>query len=212
MNITKKHIKRIYVSLAVALCCTLVIGMVRFEKHCNTLRDNCLRLHILANSNSIQDQQLKLKVRDEVLKLSQEIFCDAKTLDQAIDAARQNEQKIINTATDVLRQNGCNYTVRCEIDKEFFSTREYEQFTLPAGNYEAVRLLIGEAKGKNWWCVMFPSVCVGTAAEKSLQNAAGISAANIALGGSKYKMKFKIVEIFQTLKQRNIAKNRNGKE
>lgn len=201
MNIQKNTVKRIYISVAVGLCCALIIGMVRFEKQCASLRDNCLRLHILANSDSAFDQQLKLKVRDEVLKLSQDIFADADNLDQALYAAKSNVDVITAAAQQVCLQNGTDYTVKCEIDEEYFTTREYENFTLPAGNYEAVRLLIGEAEGKNWWCVMFPSVCIGTASERELASAAGDGAANIALGGSKYKIKFKIVEIYQSVKQ-----------
>lgn len=202
MNIQKRKYKRIYACLAVGLCAALVIGMVRFERKCEALRDNCLRLHILANSNSEFDQNLKLKVRDEILEISQEIFENAKTREQAINAARDNKALIVSTAQKVCEQNGVDYTVDCEIAKQYFATREYENFTLPAGNYEAVRLLIGDAKGKNWWCVMFPSICIGTAAESELEQAAGSDAAKIAISGSKYKMKFKIVEIIQNIKHK----------
>ncbi len=206
MNISKNTLKRIYISIAAGLCCSLIIGMAQFEKQCDSLRDNCLRLHILANSDSTFDQQLKLKVRDEVLKLSQDIFADAQNLEQALYAAQNNIDTITAAAQQVCLQNGTDYTVKCEIDKEFFTTREYDNFTLPAGNYEAVRLLIGEAEGKNWWCVMFPSVCIGTAGERELASAAGNEAANVALGGSKYKIKFKIVEAYQSIKQWFSAK------
>lgn len=194
-------LKRIYVSVAVGLCCAIVIGMVQFDKRCDALRDNCLRMHVLANSNSNFDQQLKLKVRDEVLTLSQDIFADAETLEQAIAAAEDNSELIAQKATQVCAQNGTDYTVKCEIDTEYFTTRHYENFTLPAGNYKAVRLLIGEAKGKNWWCVMFPSVCIGAAGEQQLASVAGEDAARVATSGTKYKMKFKVVELYQNVKQ-----------
>ena len=123
------------------------------------ISDDVFRLHILANSDNEEDQQLKLKVRDAVLKKGQNVFTDCSSLEEIIASCESNIDLFEETATECIKENGYNYSVNAYVDKEYFNTREYEEITLPSGIYNALKIEIGEAKGHNWWCVMFPPIC-----------------------------------------------------
>lgn len=205
-KINRDTLKRIHASLAAGLCCSMIFGLAKFDSACEDLRNNCLRLHVLANSDSNYDQSLKLFVRDAVLEESEALFTSSNSLGEAMTAARENLDEIGAAAQQACYDYGGDYKVTVSLEKEYFETREYEDFTLPAGEYEAVRILIGAAKGHNWWCVMYPCVCLGSAGNGSIKKAAGSKASAVAKGGSKYKMKFKIVEIYQDTKRRLSGK------
>lgn len=194
-------IKKIRISLAAALIICIAASLVNFEASCKDLRDNILRLHIIANSNSDADQALKLKIRDAVIECGAANLNNCEDLKDAVVTARQNEEKILNTALKVIKENGYDYPVKVEIGKEYFSTRVYDEFTLPAGYYDSVILKIGEAKGKNWWCIMYPSFCVKAAEFSDFEKAAGQDGAKIALTPGKYQIRFKIIEYYETLKK-----------
>lgn len=158
--------------LDAALCLGLLIAMLLtplagFGQRCGEVRQEVLRLHILANSDSPADQAVKLRVRDAVLEATGELFSSAGTLEEAEAAARENLPAIEAAAREALAEAGYGYPVRAELVNDRFSTREYDQgITLPAGEYRALRLSIGEGQGKNWWCVMFPPICVPAVAEQ----------------------------------------------
>ena len=190
--------------IAVAMVCaiifTLFLTLAGFEVGCNELRGNVLRLHILANSNSDADQTIKLEVRDAVLTASEKVFEAAKSKEDALNLAKENVGLFKTAAEQKLKQLGVNQSVTVKVEKTYFNTREYENFTLPAGQYDAVRILLGKAEGKNWWCVMFPSMCIPAAAdEHSLTEAVDEKSAEIAENAPKYEIRFKIVEWYESI-------------
>ncbi len=194
----KTKFKIFNLSLAAALIFSILISMVSFDAKCENLRDNVLRLHIIANSDSQNDQALKLRVRDAILEESEQLFLGADTLDDAIVLTKQNIPKIEKIAKDTIKKEGYDYGVSVKVEDSFFGTRVYDDFTLPAGVYEALKIEIGKAEGKNWWCVLFPSICVGAAGD--LSDSASDGAVKIAKGGSRFIIRFKIVELYETVK------------
>lgn len=138
---------------------TIVYGDGVSEVSAADINDKLIRFHVLANSDGEKDQKLKLKVRDEVLKYIAPKLKDSKSIEESRKILLNNNDKIKQIAEKVIRDNGYNYKVVTMLSKENFPVKSYGNITLPQGNYEAYRILIGEAKGQNWWCVMFPPLC-----------------------------------------------------
>lgn len=193
-------------SVVVGLLCAIFASMAHFEAACDDLRQNVLRLHIIANSDSEEDQAVKLLVRDKILEESSELFAGETELKAAEKKAEDNLNEFCKTAKRVLSENGFSYNVSAEIGDSYFETREYEDFTLPAGNYRSLIINLGAAKGKNWWCVIFPAVCVPAASDASLSDSASGTSVQIAEHPQKYVMRFKTVEIYEDLKK--LLKNK----
>lgn len=193
----KKLITAICIGLIAAICINFFTG---FAKECQEIRQSVLRLHILANSDSEEDQGLKLKVRDRLLQETQDIFYNTASLADAKTSASENIDHITAIAKDEIRQQGYDYPVNVEICNMFFDTRVYDEFTLPAGHYDAVRITIGDAEGKNWWCVLYPPMCL-PAAEPRIQLAATLTQPQVDIveQPQKYKVKFAIVELVEKL-------------
>lgn len=191
--------KRIRLSICFGLICAITLSFARFDALCQDLRDNVFRLHIIANSNSTEDQALKLKVRDAILNVSEDIFLECADSEQAIISAQADIELLRQTAKNVIIENGFDYEVNIDISPSYFENREYDNFTLPAGEYMALNIKIGEAKGKNWWCVMFPAVCIGASCE--LNNGVNDKSAKVAEGAENYVFRFKTVEIYENLKK-----------
>lgn len=122
-------------------------------------KDKLIRFHVLANSDSPKDQELKLKVRDKVIDFMGEKFADSESIEQTRIIVNENMENMKEIALKEIKENGKNYSVEIKLEPHEFPAKSYGEFTLPAGEYEAVRILIGEAKGENWWCVMFPPLC-----------------------------------------------------
>ena len=188
-------------SACVAFVLAVVYSMVPFGAACADLSQDVFRLHILANSDSASDQALKLKVRDRVLSFTEELFRQAKSKEEAERVTSEHLQEIADVAATVLKENNSTDAVRAELVNMFFTTRHYENFTLPSGNYDALRLTIGKGEGHNWWCVMFPSLCVSAPEETD-------SRAREALDGSEYNVvknetreyKFFIIEMLEKIR------------
>ncbi|MBQ8249132.1 MAG: stage II sporulation protein R [Clostridia bacterium] len=125
------------------------------------LYDNIIRLHVLANSDSEEDQELKLKVRDGILDTVATLLDGVTDRTITENILSENLQAIESVAKKVLDDNSSTYTVSVTLTKEAYPTRDYENYTLPAGTYTSLRVLIGEAEGQNWWCVLFPQLCIG---------------------------------------------------
>lgn len=123
------------------------------------LSQSVLRLHVIANSDSIEDQNLKYKVRDNIINYMNSISKNIKSKDEALKLAKQNQENINNIAKQTILDNGFNYDVNIEFGNFYFPTKSYGDISFPAGNYDAIRIKIGSAKGQNWWCVMFPPLC-----------------------------------------------------
>lgn len=193
--------KNIELGILFGLICAISLSFARFGAKCDELRENVLRLHIVANSNSDADQQLKLKVRDRILERTSYIFEGCTDLEDAKTAAMQNIDIIAKTANEVISESGFTYTATARIGQAHFDTREYKDFTLPAGEYNSLIVDIGKGSGKNWWCVVFPCVCLPTASEASLTDSVSEGSAQVAENSSKYVMKFKTVELYEEIKQ-----------
>jgi len=127
------------------------------------LNENLIRLHVVANSDSDEDQELKLQVRDAVVQKLQDTMESFPTMEEARAYLQAHLPQLQEFVNQVIRELGFTDTAEVSLDREAFDTREYETFTLPAGSYEALRITIGQGQGKNWWCVVFPTLCVGTA-------------------------------------------------
>ena len=165
------------------------------------LAEKVVRLHVLANSDSEEDQALKLVVRDAVLERAEGILRDSATRAEAEGLLRGQLLELEDLANETVRNAGYTYPVTVELEKAAFPTRTYEGFSLPAGEYLALRVLIGDAAGQNWWCVVFPPLCTVAAAEFSdTAENAGFSDEEIAFiteANVGYVVKFKLLELFQ---------------
>ena len=188
-------------AVVVGLLCAIFASMAHFEAACDDLRQNVLRLHIIANSDSEEDQAVKLLVRDKILEESTDIFAGETDLKRAEEKAAERLNEFCETAEKVLRENGFSYGASAGIGDSYFETREYEDFTLPAGNYRSLIIRLGKAQGKNWWCVIFPAVCVPAATDASLSDSTRDTSAQIAEHPQKYVMRFKTVEIYEDIKK-----------
>lgn len=161
--------------LSVALCCAQA-----YEQQ--ELSAKLVRLHVLANSDSPEDQELKLKVRDAVLSNVGE----GRPTDGDLKAMERAAEKCI-------AENGYSYPVAVSFEHIYFDTRVYDGFALPAGYYDAVRVVIGEGEGHNWWCVVYPALCSGLAEGEELLSDEELS--YITLDGEKYVVRFKLQEL-----------------
>lgn len=174
-----------------------------FSAECADIRQSVLRLHILANSDSTEDQEIKLKVRDRILQESEDLFYSAGSLESAEEKARESLPRIEEIARDELKRLGSSDAVHAELTNMFFDTRVYEDFTMPAGYYDALRITIGEAKGHNWWCVLYPSLCVPAASENSeaaLARTLTEGEREIVESKPEYEVRFYAVELFEKVK------------
>lgn len=152
------------ISVAVSNICSFIGDGRELDK----LRNSVLRLHILANSDSSYDQTLKLCVRDALLERSDEIFGDAESFEEAREFASGQLELIEQIAEETLAVKGCKAPVSAEIADVYFDERVYGDITMPAGEYTALRVEIGEAQGHNWWCVMYPPLCIPAACEETV--------------------------------------------
>lgn len=159
--------KRIDIALVIGLTLTIFItSFTSFARDCEEVREEVVRLHILANSDSEADQMLKLDVRDKILEHTAEFFSVGGSKEQVEKTAEKQLSEIERAAREEILRQGYDYAVKAELVNMYFETRTYENTTLPAGRYDAVRVSIGEARGKNWWCVLFPPLCIPAASEK----------------------------------------------
>lgn len=142
------------------LCC---FSAYRCAGEVDEMTDKFIRLHVLANSDSPADQKIKLDVRDGILDVTGEILSGSSDKAKAMDSLDSGLERITNAAKTVLAEKGCTQNVSCTLKKEYFGERVYDGFTLPAGEYDSLVVRIGEAKGKNWWCICYPEICVGAA-------------------------------------------------
>ena len=123
------------------------------------IEQSVFRLHVIANSDSEEDQNLKYKVRDNLIEYMNDICKDVTNKNDAINIAREHTDEFLTIAQDTIKENGYDYNVSIEIGNFSFPTKNYGDVSLPAGYYDAIRVKIGKAEGQNWWCVMFPPLC-----------------------------------------------------
>ena len=169
--------------------------------------DSVIRLHVLANSDSEGDQALKLKVRDAVLEETGALLREASTREEAEAVLEANIEKIRTVAEDTVRKNGSKDVVAVSLGEEDYPTRVYEDLAFPAGEYLSLRVMIGEAAGQNWWCVLFPPLYLSAATTKAEAEetflAAGLSEEQYRIitdsDNTKYRLRFKILEVAEQL-------------
>lgn len=160
------------------------------------ISENVLRLHILANSDSTYDQNVKLQLKNYIVEATSNIF-NGETAAENTVIATKNTDYIQNLCNNYLDKNGINYDSTVKVVNEFFETRVYDDFTLPAGNYDSIRIELGQGSGHNWWCIVFPSVCL-SACTTSMDDYLSDEEMDLITGG--YTPKFKVIEIYEKLK------------
>ena len=204
MASTKKLLICTFIILAVAL----VAGL--FPVHGEEeIYDTVVRLHVLANSDSDEDQALKLKVRDSVIRLVSPVVENCTTQSEAIAAIGSIMDELELAAEETVRAEGYDYDVSLLIGEEYYPTKTYETCAFPAGEYVSLRVCIGEAEGQNWWCCLFPPLCLSAASDTSAKNneeafiSVGLTGDQYKLitesDKPQYKVRFKILETVQKL-------------
>lgn len=160
------------------------------------ISENVLRLHILANSDSTYDQNVKLQLKNYIVEATSNIFIGETAAENTVIATK-NTDYIQNLCNNYLDKNGIHYDATVKVINEFFETRVYDDFTLPAGNYDSIRIELGQGSGHNWWCIVFPSVCL-SACTTSMDDYLSDEEMDLITGG--YTPKFKVIEIYEKLK------------
>ena len=193
--------KKIKISVIFSIVFSIIFSTVSFAVTCENIRENVLRLHVLAASDSEEDQRLKLKVRDAILAESSDIFDGSVDMENAVERITPKLSEIQKTAEKVIRENGFDYSVKVSLKEEFFTTRTYDKTTLPAGRYLALRVVIDSGKGHNWWCVMFPALCLPAArANTDIEAVLGEKGTRLVSKNPKYEPRFKVIEIIEEIK------------
>ena len=176
--------------------CAVWLGMRLADKQ--RLHNDLIRLHVVADSDSEEDQKVKLQVRDAVIATLHENMCAAADAEQAREYISAHLPEIESAANEALAAAGSTDTASVTLRYEAFPTREYETFSLPAGVYESLRVEIGDAEGKNWWCVVFPTLCIPAASEDYRDTAASAgfpqSLSDTLAGEENYQIDFFFLE------------------
>lgn len=204
-----KNLKRISLIFFLFIIYILIF-IFSYSKAVSTdISENVFRLHVIANSNSKEDQNLKYLVRDKLIEYMNSISENISSKEEAIKLANENKSQFYNIAKQVITDNGFNYDVNIEIGNYSFPTKNYGDISLPSGFYDALKVEIGSASGQNWWCVMFPSLCfvdvsegiVPEESKKDLQKNLKEEEYNLISSDSlEFKVKFKLVELFENAK------------
>ncbi len=199
-------IKKLCILLFLLLLYTFICVQSYVSAVSTNLSSAVFRLHVLANSDSDEDQSLKIKVRDGLLNYMNGICANCSTKEEAISLATAHESDFQQIAEKIINDNGYNYSVKININNFYFPTKNYGDISLPAGFYDALRVEIGEAKGRNWWCVMFPSLCfidvssgiVDSKAKENLEENLDDESYNLisSQDNNEVKFKFKLIEFF----------------
>ena len=193
-----ERIKRLLVSLLIGF---IVMGYASeyygaTQQH---FSKSLIRFHVIADSDSEQDQTLKLIVRDEITEYLKDILSDVNDIEETKTVINASASKIKAVAEKALQRNGCTDGVVVETGVFEFPEKAYGEAALPAGDYYALRVVIGKGEGKNWWCILYPDLCVGIADKNGLESVLTDDTYNIvtdADGTKGYKFKFKILELF----------------
>lgn len=195
--------KNIFRALAAGFILAVVFSLIPFFAACENISNDVLRLHVLANSDSPEDQQLKLSVRDAVLEESAKWYQEAEDFEEANSAVCTHIGSIQKAAEAVIQQAGRDDDVTVQVTDMYFTTRDYESFSLPAGKYRTLRVTIGEGEGKNWWCIVYPFLCLPVAEENADPDSGDPLAAlpetegDIISNPGEYQVRFKIVEWYE---------------
>ena len=197
-----KTLRRWELALLLGVAVAALAG-VWLDRSQAALADQVIRLHVLANSDSEADQALKLKVRDQVLAAASDYFVPGATLEETRQTLSAHLADIAAAGADRVAEEGYQYPVTVSLeDNCWFPTKQYTDFALPAGEYTALRVVIGEGAGQNWWCVVFPPLCLGSVSETAAQTALsdGFTQEQVSLITGEdegYVVKFKAIELWE---------------
>lgn len=190
---------RLFKSAACALIMACSLSWLTAAGPAQQLPENILRLHVLAASDSGDDQALKLLVRDAVLTEAAQWCEGAESLEDANAGVCTHLESIADAARRTVKANGRDDPVAVTVTDEFFPTRQYGQLTLPAGRYRALRVVIGEGAGHNWWCVVFPALCLPAAGEEDVLSVLPPEQREL-VEGKGVRVSFKLAELYEELK------------
>ena len=200
-----RTLRRLEIALLIGLAAALAWGAWSLGTQ-RQLADRVVRLHVLANSDSREDQALKLKVRDRILEVAEPLLEDSSDREEAEIALTAALPQLEQAAEAEIAAAGYDYSVTARLEETEFPTREYDGFALPAGEYLALRVVIGAGEGQNWWCVVFPPLCAAASADvPAVAVAAGLSEDQVSLITEEdqgYQLKFKAVEWWNALRQK----------
>lgn len=206
--ISISNIKRLLLLLLLLFIYTFICAFSYVSAVSTDIQDSVFRLHVIANSDSAEDQNLKYIVRDKVLEYINSISGNENSKEDVINLAKSNINEIQKIAENTINENGYNYSVKLNIGNFAFPTKTYGDISFPAGFYDALKIEIGEAKGQNWWCVMFPPLCFvdvtnGVVPEESKEvikeNLSEEEYELLSQNSDDINFKFKIVEMFQNI-------------
>lgn len=194
--------KKIKISVTVGIVVAILFSICSFAKTSEEIRSDVLRLHVIANSDTSVDQNLKLRLRDYILQEGKDIFNGSVNVENAVEKIEPVLPELEKSAKAFVNQAGFDYDVKISLSNEYFTTRTYETVTLPAGKYLALRVVIGSGEGHNWWCVMFPPMCVPAADKKDeIENVFSVKEIKLVESKPKYEPRFKVVEVYEQLKE-----------
>lgn len=194
--------KRIKISICVSIIVAIIFSICSFAKTSKEIRSDVLRLHVIANSDSSVDQNLKIRLRDFLLEEGKSIFDGSVNVENAVEKIEPQIPALEKSAKEFIQASGFDYDVKISLSREYFTTRTYETVTLPAGRYLALRVVIGAGEGHNWWCVMFPPMCVPAADKKDeIENVFTEDEIKLVESSPKYEIRFKVVEICEEIKE-----------
>ena len=197
--------------LIILLALALLIGLLAvLPVHSESnIYESVLRLHVIANSDSDEDQALKLLVRDAVLLEAQSLLKSTSSRDDAKRIIAQSTERLRLAAERAVRENGYSYSVSITLGKENYPTKSYESCAFPAGEYTSLQIFIGDASGQNWWCVLFPPLCLSAATDKDAFASVGITDGQYQIitdtKNPKYKVRFKILESFSEIDRKSVV-------
>ena len=194
--------KKIKISICVSMIVAIIFSICSFAKTSQEIRSDVLRLHVIANSDSSVDQNLKIRLRDFLLEEGKSIFDGSVNVENAVKKIDPQIPALEKSAKEFIQTSGFDYDVKISLSREYFTTRTYETVTLPAGRYLALRVVIGAGEGHNWWCVMFPPMCVPAADKKDeIENVFTEDEIKLVESSPKYEIRFKVVEICEEIKE-----------
>ena len=213
-NIKKRIYILIGVLIAILLSTTLIISreISKIEAYTYDYKEKLIRFHVIANSDTDEDQELKLKVRDAVIAYLQPKLENSKSIEESEAIIKREYSNLEEISNKVIYDNGYDYSVDIGLQYSYFPAKQYSSVVLPAGKYKALKIIIGEGKGKNWWCVMFPPLCfvddqngvIDEKTDKKLKEILTPEEYDMIMSKNKteeknLKIKFKITELFQCL-------------
>lgn len=215
---TKKIKRRIKILFSMLIAIVITVGLVvhneikKIDAYSEDYREKLIRFHVLANSDAEEDQELKLKVRDTVISYLQPKLESSKSIEQSEEIIKSENDKIKEISENIIKESGYNYSVSVNLEYSNFPAKQYSSVVLPAGKYKALRIVIGEGKGKNWWCVMFPPLCfvdeqsgmIDEKTDKQLKSVLTEEEYDLIMGKDEeevnnIKFKFRIIEVLQNI-------------